>query len=80
MDPPGHVELGVQLVLEEPLEDSINTSVRDKKNILEVKLEKQEGTRFTLTQEETENLLTRLDIQSSKLVGDLFVQRADQLF
>ena len=48
---------------------SINTSVRDKKNILEVKLEKQEGTRFILTQEETENLLRRLDIQSSQLVG-----------
>ena len=48
---------------------SINTSVRDNKNILEVKLEKQEGTRFTLTQEETENLLRRLEIQSSQLVG-----------
>ena len=48
---------------------SINTSVRDNKNILEVKLEKQEGSRFTLTQEETENLLRRLNILSSELLG-----------
>ena len=48
---------------------SINTSVRDSKNILEVRLEKQEGSKFNLTQEETENLLKRLNIQSSQLLG-----------
>ena len=48
---------------------SINTSVRDKKNILEVRLEKQEGSRFNLTMEETENLLNRLNIDSSHLLG-----------
>ena len=48
---------------------SINTSVRDNKNILEVKLEKQEGSRFNMTQEETENLLKRLNIDSSHLIG-----------
>ena len=48
---------------------SINTSVRDSKNILEVMLEKQEGSRFTLSQEETESLLRRLNIDSSHLLG-----------
>ena len=48
---------------------SINTSVRDSKNILEVGLEKQEGSRFNLTMEETESLLKRLNIDSSHLVG-----------
>ena len=48
---------------------SINTSVRDSKNLLEVRLEKQEGSRFTLSQEEIENLLKRLNIHSSHLLG-----------
>ena len=48
---------------------SINTSVRDQKNILEVRLEKQEGSRFNLTMEETEHLLRRLSIDSSHLLG-----------
>ena len=48
---------------------SINTSVRDKKNILEVRLEKQQGSKFNLTMEETENLLRRLNIDSSHLIG-----------
>ena len=48
---------------------SINTSVRDNKNLLEVRLEKQEGSRFSLLQEETENLLKRLNIHSSHLLG-----------
>ena len=48
---------------------SINTSIRDKKNILEVRLEKQEGTSFNLTMLETENLLKRLKIDSSHFEG-----------
>ena len=48
---------------------SINTSVRDKKNILEVKLEKVEGSTFRLTLEETENLLKRLNIDNSHFLG-----------
>ena len=48
---------------------SINTSVRDTKNILEVRLEKQTGSSFNLTMEETENLLKRLKITSSQLLG-----------
>ena len=48
---------------------SINTSVRDCKNILEVMLEKQEGSRFSLSQEETESLLRRLNIDTSHLLG-----------
>ena len=48
---------------------SINTSVRDKKNILEVKLEKQEGSSFHLSIEETENLLKRWKIDSSHFLG-----------
>ena len=48
---------------------SINTSIRDKKNILEVRLEKQESSRFNLSMEETENLLKRLSIDSSHLIG-----------
>ena len=41
---------------------SINTSIRDNKNILEVRLEKQTGASFNMKQEETENLLKRLKI------------------
>ena len=48
---------------------SINTSVRDKKNILEVKLEKQEGAKFSLTMPEIESLLKRLNIDSSHFEG-----------
>jgi hypothetical protein len=45
---------------------SINTSIRDKKNILEGRLEKQTGASFNMKQEETENLLKRLKIESSQ--------------
>jgi hypothetical protein len=48
---------------------SINTSVRDKKNILEVRLEKQQGSSFNLSMEETESLLTRLKIDQSHFIG-----------
>ena len=48
---------------------SINTSVRDKKNILEVRLEKQAGSSFNLNMMETENLLKRLKIDSSHFDG-----------
>ena len=44
---------------------AINTSVRDKKNILEVRLEKQQGSTFNLTMPEIESLLRRLGIDSS---------------
>ena len=47
----------------------INTSIRDNKNILEVRLEKQQGTNFNLSMMETENLLRRLNIDGSHLVG-----------
>jgi hypothetical protein len=55
---------------------SINTSVRDQKNILEVRLEKQEGSRFNLTMEETEHLLRRLSIDISLVFQP--AQREDQ--
>ena len=48
---------------------SINTSARDSKNILEVRLERQEGSTFNLTMGETENLLRRLNIDGSHLIG-----------
>ena len=48
---------------------AINTSVRNKKNIFEVRLEKLEKSRFNLTQSEIEVLLKRLDIDSSQLIG-----------
>ena len=48
---------------------SINTSVRDKKNILEVRLEKQQGASFNLSMLETENLLKRLSMTSSQFSG-----------
>ena len=44
---------------------SINTSVRDKKNILE----KQQGSYFNLSMLETENLLKRLNIDVSHFTG-----------
>ena len=48
---------------------SINTSVREKKNILEVRLEKQQGSSFNLSAEEIENLLKRLYIDGSHFLG-----------
>ena len=48
---------------------SINTSKRDNKNILEIKLEKQDHARFNLTMEESEQLLKRLGILSSEVLG-----------
>ena len=48
---------------------SINTSVRDNKNLLEVRLERQEGSTFNLSMLEIENLLKRLNIDSSHLIG-----------
>ena len=48
---------------------AINTSVRNKKNILEVRLEKQQGANFHLSVEEIESLLKRLSIDSSQLEG-----------
>jgi hypothetical protein len=48
---------------------SINTSARDNKNLLEVRLERQEGSTFNLSMVETENLLRRLNIDSSHLIG-----------
>ena len=48
---------------------SINTSTRNKKNILEIKLEKQEGANFSLKMEEIENLLKRLNIDASHFTG-----------
>ena len=48
---------------------SINTSARDSKNILEVRLERQEGSTFNLTMGETENLLRRLNIDGSHVIG-----------
>ena len=48
---------------------SINTSVRDSKNILEVRLEKQEGSKFNLSMEEIEYLLRRLNIDSPHIIG-----------
>ena len=48
---------------------SINTSARDSKNILEVRLERQEGSTFNPTMGETENLLRKLNIDGSHLIG-----------
>ena len=47
----------------------INTSEREKKNILEVRLEKQQGASFNLSMEDIENLLKRLHIDGSHLEG-----------
>ena len=51
---------------------SINTSVRDSKNILEVRLERQEGSTFNLTME---NLLRRLKIDSDTIKHVLVCSR-----
>ena len=48
---------------------AINTSVRDNKTILEVRLEKQQGATFNLKMEEIETLLTRLGMTDSHFDG-----------
>ena len=48
---------------------SINTSVRDNKNVLEIRLEKTEDARFNLSTSETESLLVKLGIDSSHFLG-----------
>ena len=48
---------------------AINTSVRDNKTILEIRLEKQQGASFNLTMKEIETLLTRLGIADSHFDG-----------
>ena len=48
---------------------SINKSVRENKNILEVRLERSEGVRFNLTIVETEGLLKKLGIDSNHFLG-----------
>ena len=48
---------------------SINTSVRDKKNVLEVRLERTEDAKFNLSTTETESLLVKLGIDSSHFLG-----------
>ena len=48
---------------------AINTSVRDRKNVLEIRLERQQGASFRLNQQEIETLLVRLGIDSSQFEG-----------
>ena len=48
---------------------SINKSVRENKNILEVRLERAEGARFNLTAVETEGLLVKHGIDSNHFTG-----------
>ena len=48
---------------------AINTSVRDKKNVLKVRLERQQGVSFRLSQLEVETLLVRLGIDGSQFEG-----------
>ena len=49
---------------------SLNTSVRDKKNLLEIRLERNDvGVNFNLNQTELDFLLTRLGIDSSHFTG-----------
>ena len=48
---------------------AINTSIRDNKNILEVRLERQQGASFRLSQLEIETLLIRLGIDGSQFEG-----------
>ena len=47
----------------------INTSVRENKNVLEVRLEKTGAARFNLSTTETEGLLVKLGIDSSHFLG-----------
>ena len=45
---------------------SLNTSVRDKKNLLEIRLERRDfNVNFNLTQPEMDHLLTKLGLDSS---------------
>ena len=49
---------------------SLNTSVRDKKNLLEIRLERNSfNVNFNLAQEEVDHLLVRLGIDSSHFLG-----------
>ena len=48
---------------------SINKSVRENKNVLEVRLERSEGARFNLSMVETEGLLVKLGIDSTHFIG-----------
>ena len=49
---------------------SLNTSVRDKKNLLEIRLDRKDfSVNFSLTQGELDHLLTRLGIDSSHFTG-----------
>ena len=48
---------------------AINKSIRDNKNVLEVRLEKSENARFFLSNIEIEGLLTKLGIDSSHFTG-----------
>ena len=48
---------------------SINTSVRDEKNVLEIRLEKSEGAKFNLTISEIESLLVKLGIDAAHFLG-----------
>ena len=49
---------------------SLNTSVRDKKNLLEIRLERRDfNVNFNLTQPEMDHLLTKLGLDSSHFLG-----------
>ena len=48
---------------------AINTSVCDRKNVLKIRLERQQGASFRLSQLEIENLLVRLGISGSEFEG-----------
>ena len=48
---------------------AINKSVRDNKNVLEVRLEKNETARFNLSNVEIEGLLRKLGIDSTHFLG-----------
>ena len=49
---------------------SLNTSVRDKKNLLEIRLERNDtSVNFNLNQTELDHLLTRLGMDSSHFTG-----------
>ena len=51
-------------------ESSLNISVRDKKNLLEIRLERNNlNVNFNLSQGELDHLLTRLGIESSHFLG-----------
>ena len=48
---------------------SINKSIRDNKNVREVRLEKSENARFNLSNVEIEGLLRKLGIDSTHFIG-----------